>query len=40
MAKTVSADKSIRAIVRGHVESYATGFSDRHLSELNDPDGT
>jgi hypothetical protein len=40
MAKTVSADKSIRAIVRGHVESYAAGFSDRHLSELEDPEGT
>lgn len=40
MAKIVSADKSIRAIVRGHVESYAVGFSDRHLSELKDTEGT
>lgn len=36
---TVSAEDSIRAIVRSHVESYATGFSDRHLKEVNDSSG-
>lgn len=36
---TVSAEDSIRAIVRSHVESYATGFSDRHLREVDDPEG-
>lgn len=40
MTDKVSADKSIRAIVRAHVRSYAAGFSDRHLSELKDPEGT
>ncbi|MDX9750572.1 MAG: TdeIII family type II restriction endonuclease [Flavobacteriales bacterium] len=35
----VSAEDSIRAIVRSHVESYATGFSDRHLREVDDPEG-
>ena len=29
-----------RAVVRSYVEAYATGFSDRHLSEVDDPDGT
>lgn len=36
---TVSAEDSIRAIVRSHVESYASGFSDRHLKEVNDSSG-
>lgn len=36
---TVSAEDSIRAIVRSHVEGYATGFSDRHLKEVNDSSG-
>lgn len=40
MATIVSAEKSIRAIVRAHAESYGSGFSDRHLSEINDPEGT
>lgn len=40
MAKIVSAEKSIRAIVRSHLESYATGFCDRHISELKEPEGT
>lgn len=30
----------IRAIVASFVESYAAGFSDRHLSEKDDNDGT
>lgn len=33
-------EKSIRAIVASYVEAYATGFSDRHISELDDEDGT
>lgn len=32
--------KTIRALVSGYVESYASGFSDRHISELNDDEGT
>lgn len=40
MATLVSAEKSIRAIVRGHVEAYAAGFKDRHLSELDNSEGT
>ncbi len=36
----VSAEKSIRSIVRGHVEAYAATFRDRHLSELDNPEGT
>lgn len=33
-------ERAIRAIVAGCVEAYASGFSDRHLSELDDEDGT
>ena len=38
--KNVSAEDSIRAIVRGVVEVYAETFSLRHISELEDPQGT
>lgn len=33
-------EKAIRAVVRSHVEAYASGFSDRHLSEVDNPEGT
>ncbi len=33
-------EKAIRAIVKAAIEGYASGFSDRHLNELNDPEGT
>lgn len=33
-------EKAIRTIVSSFVEAYATGFSDRHLSEKDDPNGT
>lgn len=33
-------EKAIRAIVGAYIESYATGFADRHISEKNDEDGT
>ena len=32
-------EKAIRAIVSGYVEAYASGFSDRHISEVDDEDG-
>ncbi|MGN0029758.1 MAG: TdeIII family type II restriction endonuclease [Marinilabiliaceae bacterium] len=35
----VDNEKAIRAVVRSHVEAYATGFSDRHISEVDDPEG-
>ena len=37
---TVDNERAIRAVVRSHVEAYASGFSDRHLSEVDDPEGT
>ncbi|GAB4451394.1 MAG: hypothetical protein OHK0036_11830 [Bacteroidia bacterium] len=40
MKKKIEAEVTIRSIVRAHVEAYAVGFSERHLSELNDPEGT
>ncbi|MBP5560494.1 MAG: TdeIII family type II restriction endonuclease [Muribaculaceae bacterium] len=33
-------EKAIRAIVSSFVEAYASGFSDRHISEKFDADGT
>ena len=33
-------EKTIRALVSGYVESYASGFSDRHIQEYNNEDGT
>lgn len=33
-------EKTIRALVSGYVESYASGFSDRHIGEYNDDEGT
>lgn len=33
-------EKAIRAIVGAYVEAYASGFSDRHISEKDDDDGT
>lgn len=33
-------EKAIRAIVGSCVEAYASGFSDRHISEKDDADGT
>jgi len=40
MAKTISTEKAIRTIVRNSVETYASTFSERHLRELDNPDGT
>jgi len=36
----ISSDKAIRAIVKTAVETYASTFSERHISQLDDPDGT
>lgn len=33
-------EKAIRTVVRSYVEAYAAGFSDRHLNEVGNPDGT
>lgn len=37
---TFDNEKAIRAIVKSHVESYASGFSDRHIAEYEDDEGT
>lgn len=37
---TVDNEKTIRAIVKSHVESYASGFSDRHIRKSDDEEGT
>ena len=37
---TVNKEKAIRAIVSSFVEAYASAFSDRHLSEVDDEEGT
>lgn len=36
----IDKEKAIRAIVKSYVQAYASGFSDRHLSEVNDDEGT
>lgn len=36
----VGKEKAIRAIVESSVQAYASGFSDRHLSEVDDDEGT
>lgn len=36
---TVENEKAIRAVVAMAVKSYASGFSDRHLAEVDDEDG-
>lgn len=33
-------ERAIRAVVRQAVEGYASGFSDRHLNEVDDEEGT
>ncbi len=40
MTEIVDKERAIRAIVKQAIEAYASGFSDRHLSELNDDEGT
>lgn len=37
---TIEKEKNIRAVVSSFVEAYAMGFSDRHLSEFDDENGT
>lgn len=37
---TVDKERAIRATVRSAVEAYASGFCDRHISELHDENGT
>jgi hypothetical protein len=33
-------EEEIRSIVRNQVKGFSTGFCDRHLAEVNNPDGT
>lgn len=40
MKNIVDKERAIRAVVRQAVEAYASGFSDRHLSEVDDENGT
>ena len=37
---SVDNEKAIRAVVASFVKAYASGFSDRHLSEVDDEEGT
>jgi len=36
----ISNEKAIRAIISASIEAYAAGFSDRHISEKDDENGT
>ena len=36
----ITNESAIRAVVSGTVQAYASGFSDRHIAEADDEDGT
>jgi len=38
--KTISNEKAIRTIVKSNIETFSQTFSERHISELKNPDGT
>ncbi|HPZ06714.1 MAG TPA: hypothetical protein PL110_01255 [Candidatus Eremiobacteraeota bacterium] len=38
--KSVSREKTIKALVHTAVEAFAEGFKARHEGEVDDPDGT
>lgn len=40
MIENVNKERAIRAVIRQAIEAYASGFSDRHLSEVDDEEGT
>jgi hypothetical protein len=40
MTEKIDKERAIRVAVRMAIEAYASGFSDRHISEVNDEDGT
>lgn len=40
MANNIDNERAIRAIVRSCIETYASAFSDRHINEVDDEDGT
>lgn len=40
MRNIVDKERAIRVVVKQAVEAYASGFSDRHLSEIDDENGT
>lgn len=40
MDNAIEKEAAIRAIVRASIEAYASGFSNRHISEKNNPEGT
>jgi len=38
--KDIQLESAIRTVVKASVDSYASGFSDRHIAEHEDPNGT
>lgn len=40
MIENVNKERAIRVVIRQAIEAYASGFSDRHLSEVDDEEGT
>ena len=40
MDRTISSEKAIRELVKSNVITFAQTFSERHISEFDDPDGT
>jgi hypothetical protein len=39
-SKTITNEKAIRALVKSNVETFAQTFSERHLADIDNPDGT
>lgn len=40
MSKTISSEKAIRELVKSNVSTFSQTFSERHISEIDNPDGT
>lgn len=40
MSKSISSEKAIRELVKSNVTTFAQAFSERHMLEIDNPDGT
>jgi len=39
-SKTITNEKAIRAMVKSNIETFAQTFSERHIADIDNPDGT
>ena len=40
MTKNISSEKAIRELVKSNIITFAQTFSERHIGEFDNPDGT